>query len=64
VLVGLGFPTLSMPAPGILPVKAMLAELDLAEFRHVLASVRRNAAGEPSLREAIAAWARERGLPL
>ncbi|MBN9559374.1 MAG: phosphoenolpyruvate--protein phosphotransferase [Alphaproteobacteria bacterium] len=64
VLVGLGFPTLSMPAPGILPVKAILAELDLAEFRHVLASVRRNAAGEPSLREAIAAWARERELPL
>ncbi len=64
VLVGLGFPTLSMPAPGILPVKAMLAELDLAEFRHLLASVRRNAAGEASLREAIASWARERELPL
>jgi phosphotransferase system enzyme I (PtsP) len=64
VLVGLGFQTLSMPAPGVLPVKAMLAELDLGEFRHLLASVRRNAVGEPSLREAIAAWSRERELPL
>ncbi|HST73862.1 MAG TPA: phosphoenolpyruvate--protein phosphotransferase [Acetobacteraceae bacterium] len=64
VLVGLGFATLSMPAPGILPVKAMLAELNLEEFRHLLASVRRNAVGEASLREAIASWARERELPL
>ena len=30
-LVGLGFKTLSMPATGILPVKALLAQLDLAE---------------------------------
>ena len=42
-LVGLGFTTLSMPASGILPVKAMLAELDLAAFRPVLTAIRRNA---------------------
>ncbi len=62
-LVGLGFHSLSMSAPGVLPVKAMLARLDLAEFRDVLASVRRNAAGVASVREPIASWARERGLP-
>ncbi|MBO0712921.1 MAG: phosphoenolpyruvate--protein phosphotransferase, partial [Acetobacteraceae bacterium] len=64
VLVGLGFETLSMPAPGILPVKAMLADLDLAEFRRVMAALRRNWSGGSSLREAVHTWARERGLPM
>jgi phosphotransferase system enzyme I (PtsP) len=64
VLVGLGFRSLSMSAPGILPVKAMLAKLPLAEFRDVLASVRRTGAGVASLREPIVSWARERGLPV
>ena len=63
-LVGLGITSLSMPAPGLLPVKALLAKLDLASFRPVLASLRRNAAGEASLREPILAWGREQGLPL
>ncbi|HEY5299943.1 MAG TPA: putative PEP-binding protein [Acetobacteraceae bacterium] len=62
-LVGLGLPTLSMPATGVLPVKALLAELDLREFRPVLASLRRSAAGSASLREPLSIWARERGLP-
>ena len=62
-LVGLGFRSLSMPAPGVLPVKAMLSQLPLGEFRDVLAAVRRNAGGEASVREPIASWARERGLP-
>jgi phosphotransferase system enzyme I (PtsP) len=61
-LVGLGFTSLSMSASGILPVKAMLAELDLAAFRPVLGSIRRNAAGAASLREPISVWAREHGL--
>jgi phosphotransferase system enzyme I (PtsP) len=63
-LVGLGLTSLSMPAPGLLPVKALLARLDIAAFRPVLAAIRRNAAGEASLREPILAWARERGLPI
>jgi phosphotransferase system enzyme I (PtsP) len=63
-LVGLGFSALSMAAPGLLPVKALLAKLDLSAFRPVLAAIRRNAAGEASLREPIQAWAREHGLPL
>jgi len=61
-LVGLGFTSLSMAASGILPVKALLAELDLAAFQPVLASIRRNASGAASLREPISVWAREHGL--
>jgi phosphotransferase system enzyme I (PtsP) len=63
-LVGLGITTLSMPASGILPIKAMLAQLDLVSFRPVLAAIRRGGAGAASLREPIAAWAREHGLPV
>ncbi len=63
-LVGLGVTTLSMPASGILPVKAMLAQLDLVSFRPVLAAIRRGGEASASLREPIAAWARERGLPV
>ncbi len=63
-LVGLGFRSLSMAAPGVLPVKAMLSRLRLAEFRDVLGAVRRNAAGEASVREPITSWAREHGLLL
>jgi phosphotransferase system enzyme I (PtsP) len=62
-LIGLGITTLSMPAAALLPVKAMLAELDLAALRQVLAAIRRTGAGAASLREPIAAWAREHGLP-
>ena len=64
VLAGLGMTTLSMPASGILPVKALLAEIDLAAFRPVLTAIRRGARGAPSLREPIATWAREHGLPI
>jgi phosphotransferase system, enzyme I, PtsP len=63
-LVGLGFTSLSMAASGILPVKALLAQLDLAAFRPVLASIRRNASGAASLREPITVWAREHGLAI
>ena len=63
-LVGLGMTTLSMPASGILPVKALLAQVDLATFRPVLAAIRRGSGGAASLREPIAAWAREHGLPV
>jgi phosphotransferase system enzyme I (PtsP) len=62
--VGLGLTSLSMPASGILPVKALLAEADVGAFRPVLASIRRAARGAASLREPIATWARERGLPV
>ena len=62
--VGLGLTSLSMPASGILTVKALLAEVDLAAFRPVLASIRLASRDAASLREPIAAWAREQGLPV
>lgn len=63
-LVGLGISTLSMPASGVLTVKALLAELDLPAFRAVLGEMRRTAAGVASLRGPIANWAREHGMPV
>jgi phosphotransferase system enzyme I (PtsP) len=63
-LAGLGITTLSM-APGALPaVKEALAALDLAGFRAVLGAIRRSAGAAASLREPIAAWAREHGVPV
>ncbi len=61
-LAAMGLTTLSMPATALPPQKAFLAALDLAAFRPVLASIRRNAEGEASLREPIASWAHEHGL--
>ena len=63
-LVGLGMTSLSMPASGLLAVKALLREVDLGKFRPVLAAIRRGSNGASSLREPIAAWAREHGLPV
>ena len=62
-LAALGYTSLSMPATAVLPLKATLAEIDLRAFRPVLASIRRNADGEASLREPIESWAREHGVP-
>lgn len=62
VLTALGFRSLSMPASGVLPVKALLAAVDLGTFRPVLTSIRRAGSGLGSLREPIITWARERGL--
>jgi len=59
---GLGYTCLSMPASSILPIKAMLSDLDLTKFRPYLASLRRTSGGSASLREPIAAWAREHGV--
>jgi phosphotransferase system enzyme I (PtsP) len=56
--------SLSMPASGLLAVKALLREVDLGKFRPVLAAIRRGSNGASSLREPIAAWAREHGLPV
>jgi phosphotransferase system enzyme I (PtsP) len=61
---GLGITTLSMPAVGLMPVKEALATIDLAAFRAMLASIRRTDAAAPSLRDLIAGWAREHGVPV
>jgi len=63
-LAGLGITTLSMSASGLPQVKEALAALDLSAFRAVLASIRRSASGAASLREPIAGWAREHGVPI
>jgi phosphotransferase system enzyme I (PtsP) len=60
VLAALGITTLSMPASGILPIKAMLSQVDLVSFRAVLAAIRRGDGN--GLREAVATWAREQGI--
>ena len=60
-LVGLGLTSLSMPASGVLG-KGPAAAVDLTTFRPVLASIRRGSGGAASLREPIAAWAREHGI--
>ena len=60
-LVGLGITALSMPASAIMPIKAMLAELDVPAFRAVLAAARRTSGAVASLRDPIAAWAKEHG---
>ena len=59
---GLGITNLSMPASSILPIKALLAEVDLTKFRPYLAALRKTSGGAASLRDPIAAWAREHGL--
>ncbi len=64
VLAGIGFTSLSMPAGGLLPVKALLAEVDLSAFRPVLTAIRRGTRDAASLRDPIATWAREHGLPV
>ncbi len=63
-LVALGITTLSMPANSLPAVKEVLASVDMPAFRAVLASIRRTGAGAASLREPIAGWAREHGLPV
>jgi phosphotransferase system enzyme I (PtsP) len=60
VLTAMGITTLSMPAGSILPIKAMLSQVDLKAFRSVLAVIRRG--GGIGLREAVAVWAREHAL--
>ena len=58
-MIGLGITSLSMPASFVLPMKAMLGGLDLGLLRAFLAQLRATAGGSPSLREPLAAWARE-----
>jgi phosphotransferase system enzyme I (PtsP) len=62
VLLALGFSQLSMSASSLLGVKEALTRLDMAAFRPFLATLRRTAGGYSSLREPIAAWARDHGL--
>ena len=60
VLAALGITTLSMPASGIFPLKAMFSQVDLGAFRSVLSAIRRG--GDSGLRGSVATWAREQGI--
>ena len=62
VLAAIGITTLSMPAPSLLRLKSVLANVDLHALREVLTALRRTQAGPASLREPIASWAREHDL--
>ena len=62
VLAAIGIRTLSMPAPSLLRLKSVLAQVDLQGLRDVLAALRRTQTGPASLREPIASWAREHDL--
>lgn len=63
VLAALGFTTLSMSAASVPLVRAVLSELDLARFRHVMNLLRRTANGS-SLFGPVVTWAREQGIEL
>ena len=63
-LAGLGITTLSMAAGSVFPVKEAMADLDLAAFRAVLRLIRQSDGAAASLREPIAAWVREHGVPV
>lgn len=63
-LVAIGFHTLSMPATYLPSLKALLRQVDMAEFRSFLTTLRRGAQADSSLRETILSWARERDLPV
>jgi phosphotransferase system enzyme I (PtsP) len=63
VLLALGICQLSMSASSVLRVKEALCALDLVAFRPFLEGLRRTAAAYGSLREPIAAWARDHGIP-
>ncbi len=62
VLLALGVDCLSMSASSLLPVKAALTALDLGAFRDFMHTLKRTAASHSSLREPMAAWARDHGL--
>ncbi len=60
----LGITCLSMSGNAILPVKAVLVEADLNTLRPVLRELRRAGAAGGSIREPLAAWAREHDLAI
>ena len=62
VMLAIGINRLSMSASSILAVKEALSGLDVAALRSFLQTLRRTAPTYASLRDPIAAWARDHGL--
>lgn len=63
-MLGIGIRVLSMSAPSVPRVRQMLAALDLGALRPALAGFRAAARDGASLRDALAAWARDHNLQL
>ncbi len=63
-MLGIGITRLSMPSTALLPLKTILREVDLPALRAALGGIRRAAEDGSSLREALAAWAGDHGIPL
>ena len=62
VLLALGVDCLSMSASSLLAVKEALTRLDLGALRGFMQTLKRTATAHASLREALAAWARDHGM--
>ena len=62
VLLALGVDCLSMSASSLLAVKEALTGLDLGALRGFMQTLKRTATAHASLREALAAWARDHGM--
>lgn len=63
-LIGLGYRSISMSAASIGPVKAMLAELPLAELEALLADCLTKGGATRAVRSELQAFAEARGIPL
>ena len=63
-LIGLGFRSFSMTPSSIGPIKAMVLQLDAAEAREKVEALIAGEPGKASLRQALAAFAQQRGVPL
>jgi phosphotransferase system enzyme I (PtsP) len=61
---GLGIRIISMPPAAVPAVKAALRATDMGAFRTFLAGLRQAEGGGASLRGALAAWARDHGVPV
>ena len=63
-MAGLGIRIISMPPAAVPAVKAALRATDMGAFRTFLAGLRQAEGGGASLRGALAAWARDHGVPV
>ena len=63
-LIGLGYRSLSLVPSAVGPVKAMLLELDAAKAEALVGSLITNPNGSASVRDKLAAFAAEQGLPV
>jgi phosphotransferase system enzyme I (PtsP) len=63
-LLALGFRTLSLSAPAMGPVKAMVLELDVSAAAKMLDRMLKEKSARPSIRERLQVFAEETGVPV